>query len=241
MTILFRSVLKQLARRVLIPRGRKHGLMAMRDRIADLAMLAGVETPIIVDGGANKGEITDLFLRQFKNPIIHAFEPIPALAEQLRACYRKVPNVVVHEVALGEEERQVDFHVTQNLVSSSVLKPSATNLLIHRQNVATMETISVRQTRLDREITGAVDILKLDLQGFELPALRGCGALLPKIKTILLEVEFLPMYEGQALFGDIDAFLRTNGFQLFNFYEIWTRPEGCLESADAIYTVAGGW
>src|SRR4051812_1804618 len=98
--------------------------MAFRDRIADLRALVGRDDAVIVDGGANKGDITDLFLRRFAAPSIHAFEPIPELAERLRARYARRPNVVVHQSALGREAGEVSFHVTANVVSSSVLPPS---------------------------------------------------------------------------------------------------------------------
>ncbi len=235
MTMLPRSWLKQTARHLLIRRGRRHGLMAFRDRIRDLRMLIGKDAATIVDGGANKGDITDLFLRTFCGATIHAFEPIPALAERLRRRYARTPTVVVHQTALGRESGDIAFHVTANVVSSSVLPPSDTNLSVHGQNVETTERIVVRQERLDEALPGTVDVVKLDLQGYELPALEGMQKLFPRIGCLLIEVEFMPMYEGQALFPRIHQLMTDHGYRLFNFYELWTRPSGQLEAADALY------
>jgi len=60
-----------------------------------------------------------------------------------------------------------------------------------------------------------IDVLYLDIQGAELAALQGAGAYLQDTLCVQTEVEFVPLYQGQPLFGDIDAFLRSQGFALF--------------------------
>ncbi|MDX2426946.1 MAG: FkbM family methyltransferase [Cycloclasticus sp.] len=80
-----------------------------------------------------------------------------------------------------------------------------------------------------------VDLLKLGLQGYELVALKGCGKLLESIKIIAIEIEFIPLYDGQPLFGDIDVYLRAQGFRMLNLYELYTHPDGQLTAGDAVY------
>ena len=230
-----RSWLKQFARSLLIPRGRRHGLMAWRDRFDDLHALVGRADPVLIDGGANKGDTVDLMLRRFPAATVHAFEPIPALATRLRARFGHLPAVTVHQHALGAEVVDLDFHVTTNLVSSSVLPPSTVNRAVHGARVATADTISVAQVRLDGLGLARVDGVKLDLQGYELAALRGMEGLLPTMSCLVLEVQFMPMYERQGGFGEIHAFLVSHGFAVFNFYELWTRRSGRLESCDIMY------
>ena len=98
-----------------------------------------------------------------------------------------------------------------------------------------MESVDVDQVRLDGILDQDIDVLKLDLQGYELDALKGCEKLLPRIKAITTEVEFVPLYEGQPLFADIDIYLRARGFRFLNLYELWTHPDGQLTAGDAIY------
>ena len=57
------------------------------------------------------------------------------------------------------------------------------------------------------------DVIKLDIQGFELEALKGMGALLRHVKYILCEVSFKKLYHNQALFLDIANYLES-----FNLY-----------------------
>lgn len=230
-----RSWLKQTARSLLIPRGRAHGLLAWRDRFADLRALIGRDDAVLVDGGANKGDTVDLLLRRFPRATVHAFEPIPALVAGLTGRFRANAAVVVHPYALGAEGARIDFHVTANLVSSSALAPSAANRAVHGGRVATAATIPVEQVRLDALGLARVDGVKLDLQGYELAALRGMEGVLPGMTGLVLEVQFMPMYERQGGFGEIHAFLDGHGFALFNIYEPWTRRSGRLESCDLLY------
>lgn len=212
-----------------------HGRMAVRDRYADIKGLMKTESPVIIDGGANQGSTTDMFLKQYASPAVYAFEPIPELAEGLKVRYKGMKNVFVYQAALGAEDRPVTFNVVNNLVSSSVLMPTEINRGYHGANMEVKRTVEVPQLRLDGVLDCEVDLLKLDLQGYELEALTGCEGLLDRIKTITTEVEFVPLYEGQPLFSDIDIFLRARGFRLLNLYELYTHPDGQLTSGDAVY------
>ena len=59
---------------------------------------------------------------------------------------------------------------------------------------------------------GAVDYLKLDIQGAELDALAGAPSTLAGTLVVHTEVEFVALYRGQPLFADVDRELRRQGF-----------------------------
>lgn len=217
------------------PTTASHGCMAVRDRFMDIKEKIETESPFILDGGANTGSTIDLFLSQYQSPIIHAFEPIPNLVMNLFKKYAHNKSVIIHEKALGAETKIVPFNVVNNLVSSSILKPTELNRGYHGVEMDIEQTIEVKQTRLDDILEDMIDILKLDLQGYELEALKGCGQLLKNSKIITTEVEFVYLYEDQPLFSDIDVFLRKKGFNLLNLYDLYTHPDGKLTSGDAVY------
>jgi FkbM family methyltransferase len=198
-------------------------------------MLIESDEPVMVDGGANCGRVTDRFLADFARPTIHVFEPIPPLVEQLQQRYAGLPDVIVHPCALGAEDGPVKFNVTRNGVSSSALEVSDFAHRTHGESLDTVAVGSVEQVRIDTAIDTPIDVLKLDIQGLELQALRGCGDKLDEIRLVVTEVQFTPLYDGACLFGDIDVFLRDRGFGLFNLYDLWTHPSGRLTAGDALY------
>ncbi len=225
-----------LYRRFFAPRsGGNTGPMALRNRFEDLRTFISSDSPVIVDGGAHGGGMVDIFLRQYPDPAILAIEPIPRLANTLKVKYANETRVTVHQLALGAESKPVSFNILDSPGSSSILTPTDELRYYHPGVMNIDQTITVSQIRLDNLISGEVDILKLDLQGYELEALKGCGDLLTRIKTITLEVEFLMLYEGQPLFAEIDLFLRKHDFRLFNLYELWTQSDGQLTAGDAVY------
>lgn len=234
------SFLSRLKTALRIIRGEKsfppsHGKMAVRDRLSEIKSRITNPQPVIIDGGANLGSVTDVLLGYYPSAAIHAFEPIPQLADALRTKYVHRPNVMIHAKALGAEPKTLTFHQLNHIDSSSFLTPSEIKKKYHGKKVAISSELTVEQVRLDDMVDGEIDILKLDLQGYELEALKGAERSLPSTKLILTEVEFVPLYENQPLFGDLDVFLRGQGFFLLNLYELWTHPDGQLTSGDAIY------
>ena len=57
-------------------------------------------------------------------------------------------------------------------------------------------------------------LVKIDVQGFELQVLQGAVSTLKKVQFVLVESSKVELYEGQALFSDVDQFLTQHGFGL---------------------------
>jgi len=76
-----------------------------------------------------------------------------------------------------------------------------------------VEEISVSTSRLDDVIgEDALDFLKIDIQGGELTAIENGRRCLGGAVAIQAEVSFLPLYEKQPTFAEIDQALRNLGF-----------------------------
>jgi len=62
-----------------------------------------------------------------------------------------------------------------------------------------------------------VDFFKMDVQGSELAIFRNASRALSATLLIQTEVEFVELYREQPMFADVDAFLRSRGFQFHTF------------------------
>ena len=74
-------------------------------------------------------------------------------------------------------------------------------------------------TTLDRLLDdlAEVSLLKIDVQGYEKPVLAGASQTLTKTKFLLIELNFMPQYDGGSWLGEVHEILtREFGFFLAN-------------------------
>ena len=103
--------------------------------------------------------------------------------------------------------------------------------------------MAVTVRRLD-EVLGHDDLvapvlLKVDVQGGELAALRGADRLLSSIDAILVEASFVELYEGQALASEVWSFLETNGFSCRGIWSIVYSARGECLQGDFLFSRRG--
>ncbi|MCH8860002.1 MAG: FkbM family methyltransferase, partial [Thaumarchaeota archaeon] len=110
---------------------------------------------------------------------------------------------------------------------------------------STRMKVTSLEKALNEAKVGDADFIKLDTQGSELFILQGgIETLSQSIFGVEVEVEFAELYEGQPLFPDVDQFLRSLGFILFDMRTIYWKREnakgvggrkGQIVFADALY------
>ncbi len=201
------------------------------DRLAGLPLPAG---PVIVDGGANKGNVTARLLEAFPGARIEAFEPQARLAKKLAKRFAGDARVAVHALALGEAPARLTLCVMNRPTLSSLLPPTGIRDKYAGEALAVTGTPTVAVARLDAALPRA-DVIKLDLQGYELPALRGATGLLPRVAAVAAEAALVPLYAGQALLPELEAFLEGFGFSLDGMYDVFRNGTGRIVSGDALF------
>ncbi len=193
----------------------------------------------IIDGGANVGQFSRAAAENFPGSWIIAFEPLPDVAEEFREKLSDQSHRVrMIQTALGRKEGVVSFHRNSFSLSSSVL-PLSEN---HRRAfpfASDVSKVTVPISTLDKalkkeNLEGPI-LLKLDLQGFELEALRGGVATLQKVDAILLESSIKPMYKGEPSFKKIKAFLDQKGFNYSQDLDFLKDFQGNILQMDALF------
>lgn len=131
---------------------------------------------------------------------------------------RGVPNIFQAVIDL-EDDKEVDFYITNNGQSSSILEFGSHAR--HHPQVRVTEVIKLRTTRLDTFIERnhipieTLNFLNLDIQGVELRALKSMEKYLHYIDYIYTEVNVEQVYKGCDEMGSIDDFLAKHGFIRF--------------------------
>lgn len=215
-----KELLRRYDRRVVyLPPGTVTGA----DLEHDLRALVRHEAPVCLDVGANEGQTIALFQRAFSNPLVHAFEPSRKTFEQL-ALRRFGDRVSLHNFALGAQavQRTLIRYASSDLSSFLALASDAENRF-RGVPVDTTEIVEVRT--VDSFVAEAgltvVDVLKIDTQGTDLEVLRGADAALQAgvVRHVMVEINFVRMYDGQNEALDIVQHLRARDLHLVDFYE----------------------
>jgi FkbM family methyltransferase len=146
------------------------------------------------------------------------FEPEPKAATALEASYKS--STVINDAVWSDKTRKT-LHVTAQPGCSSILAPDpdermpeAIKLMMHVEKLVDVDLIrpDIALTKL-----GIIpDVVKLDIQGAELEALKGFGKLLQSVSCVEMEVSFMKGYGEQPLFGELYDFMVDSGFGLFD-------------------------
>lgn len=181
------------------------------------------ETPLtIVDVGAQNLSYETHLYTPFKNwKIPHhiiGFEPI----EQGRTAREEevaAGTLTLFPDFIGDGQNH-SFYLNDPDNTSSLLpfNRSVIDHFIHLDSSTTVHIDTVATCTLDQTLkeVQAIDLLKLDIQGFELVALKHAIQALKRTMVIHCEVSFIEMYKGQALLNEVEAFLRQQGFHLID-------------------------
>lgn len=225
--------------------GRDQNLVSLDDQYEVMKnLLKDIPVTGILDAGASYGRISKKLLRLFPDANVYAFEPNPIYLETLLQIQKE--NIQLHPyfAALSDFVGTSDFYVTQAPSDSSLLAPEQRLKAISPTGASLKKTLRVDVTTIDQwaEQNGnlPIQLMKFDIQGAELKALQGgVNILHSSAMLIYTEVWFYPVYQGCALIGDIDSFLRQNGFELFDLFKPHYDKLGRLAWANVIYINSG--
>jgi FkbM family methyltransferase len=169
----------------------------------------------VLDVGANVGQFTLVAARRLgPTGRVHAFEPTPELVAHVLSNLELngLDNVVVNEVAVSD----ATGHAVLHLVEAD--DPGVNSIVNRSPGARTLEvpTVSLDDYLAERGV-GPVDVIKIDIEGAEMPALRGARDLLTGDDSPVLVLEFHPTtlgYSGHSP-DDLLGLLNSNGYAFY--------------------------
>jgi FkbM family methyltransferase len=184
-------------------------------RTADVVRSAEIDVSFtLIEVGALALGSTEPFyelLDYFPSSRIIGFEIDEHVCNKINSESRE--GVECFPFALGAYNKEVPLYVTNHPMCTSLYKPNEKLISLYNNfEVAYLKSIEkVRTTQLDEFLKtqniDQIDFIKIDVQGAELDIFKGGKKALNNVLKIVCEVEFVPIYENQPLFGDVCNFL----------------------------------
>jgi FkbM family methyltransferase len=148
------------------------------------------EHPVVLDGGAHVGEYVQGVLDARPRAAIHAFEPG---ADTFAALGRRFPHGVhLHNYGLSDSEGDASWYVDGKLAFGASLFPQERRNWQHHDGFERVGKVKIRtiDSVCAEEGIDRIDLLKLDIEGAELAALKGARRMLNRKRIGLIQFEF---------------------------------------------------
>lgn len=175
------------------------------------------KNPVMIDCGAHDGK-DSVELTGVLKGTIHCFEPVNNLYERLKQRTKKYPGIFTYQIALSDKNGVEEFFLSEGESdASSSLLPPLSHLKDHPETLF-REKVIVETLTLDawaaKNGIDHVDLLWLDMQGFEMNMLQAGKQILNTVKVIHTEVSTRETYKGVALYTEYKSFLKSEGFEV---------------------------
>lgn len=199
---------------------------------------------LYIHGVGSRGEgMTLEFAPRFADDCVHLnYEPDGEATEQTSAFFQsRGVRETTFPVAIADQDGETTVNINFDPFTSSTLPPNPDYATFYGRydppngdylmgtTCALARRITAPAARLDticaRHGLG-LDFASIDIQGADLDALRSAGALVETdLLAFMIEIEFHPLYQNQALAEDIFAYARRHGFLMIRMFP---HPPGSL-------------
>jgi FkbM family methyltransferase len=220
-----------------------HVNQAGKNPFHDLRKIFGArKLKVVFDVGANEGQTAVECATTFPAATIHCFEPFDQAFESLVQASKPFINIKPVKAAVGEIPDTRTLFVNKFSPTNSLLQDSReSSAFVPEGLMANTGTVQVEMITLDDYCANTkiefIDLLKMDVQGYEQRVLRGVRRMLEqeKVPAILTEVLFTPLYNDQTYFHDLYADLWQHGFRLTGLYNPALNEQHFLSWSDALF------
>lgn len=180
----------------------------------------------VMDAGAFEGKWTRTCLEVFPQAAITCIEPQSALQEKLQNLQAKHPNVGVIQTLLGG-------HDTEGVLFKEM--GSGSSLYLDSEG-----GVSIPMATIDHLVESGrckpPELLKLDVQGYEIEVLEGYTRYFDACQVIQCEIGLLPLVPDAPLLRETVDYLHRRGFVMFDIEELIRGPsDGTVWQIDALF------
>lgn len=178
-----------------------------------------LKKPIIFDVGSHKGKMTHLFLKIYKDANFYCFEPNKIFNKRIRKISKKIK---LFNYALGKKKEvrklylnNIDLTNSLSIINNNSFYLKIKNFIIKNQKKKISKVVKVTTLKnfCNKHKIKKIDLLKIDVEGYEYKVLLGANTFIKNINYIILEIQKNDMYKNYSIVK-IEKYLKKNNFKL---------------------------
>lgn len=196
----------------------------------------GFHPTLILDIGAHRGWWTIMAKKIFPEAAFLMVEPLSEMRASLDSVCYEYTDVHWVEAGVGANEGTLMISIWEDLEASSFL-PTARGALLSKAKQREVKIVTIDSLLQDKRLKKP-ELVKLDIQGFELEALLGAESLFGEtevfiLETSLYEFEFL---DGIPMIREVISFMADRGYEVYDITNFERRPlDGALGQVDLAF------
>ncbi len=193
----------------------------------------------ILDIGANKGEWSRVAKSIFPTANCFLIEPQVEMKPFLDKFCQDFPGSSWFLAGAGATIGQLTQTIWDDLAGSSFLPAESDELKkLGKQRLVQIITID---SLIEERSISMPQLVKLDIQGFELEALRGAQKLFGNTEVFILETSLFQFLDNMPIFHEVIAFMAERGYLAYDFPGFLRRPyDGTLGQVDVCFAKQDG-
>jgi FkbM family methyltransferase len=208
-------------------------------QMLEQARSVGFSPRTVIDVGAAYGSFTRLCHGVFPGAHYLLIEPLDEYRPLLEQVTQSIPSSRYTLGAASACQGALAINVHPDLVGSSLYREVETGTGVNGVP-RSVRAVTVDAVVREADASGPF-LLKLDVQGAELDALKGAGQILDECEFVVLEVSFFKFFQDGPEAADMIGYMKHRGFVPYDIVGVQYRPlDGALSQADIAFVKEDG-
>lgn len=223
----------------IVPAGSDRRPVGRMDLLLQDLKARGFNCRAVLDVGANRTFWSRTAIRYFPEAKFYLIEPQQELENELQRFCREHESASYFLTGVGSKKEDQIITIWDDLAGSSFM-PEVKDALLQQGKQRSVSVTTI-DTLIQEEGMEMPDLIKMDIQGYELEALRGANLTFGETKAYILEVALYEFMEGMPVFDEVIGFMRNQGYVVYDFGGFLRRPsDGALSQCDICFVKEQG-
>jgi len=176
---------------------------------------SGYNPSMIVDVGANVGDMTALFRTHYSQAEIYSIEPVSSTFNKLEQRFKNDEAIKCYNVGLGEKIYQARMTAIEGGKMNKIVneKSEHDNSELEEVSITTLDKFCVQND------ISKIDYLKVDAEGNDIKVLIGGEEMIDRHNIDFVQVEASAYLAEENGIINIANFMKKYSYRIFGFYE----------------------